>query len=44
MGEEDFGGLAYLHNAKSSSFGGTKKLYWKRVLTGFGGLIRILQI
>jgi len=32
-------GLTFLHNTKSSSFGGTKKLYWRRVLGGFGGLI-----
>jgi len=26
------GGLTFLHNIKPSSFGGTKKLYWRRVL------------
>jgi len=44
MGDEGFGGLTFLHNTKPSSFGGTKKLYWGRVLGGFGGLIRIIQI
>jgi len=44
MGDEGFGGLTFLHNTKLSSFGGTKKLYWGRVLGGFGGLIRIIQI
>jgi hypothetical protein len=37
-------GLTFLHDTKPSSFGGTKKLYWRRVLGGFGGLIRIFQI
>jgi len=33
-----FGGFIFLHNnTKPSSFGGTKKLYWRRVLGGFGG-------
>ena len=26
--------IIFLHNAKSSSFGGTQKLYWRRVLGG----------
>jgi len=30
------GGLTFLHNTKLSSFGGTKKLYW-RVLGNLGG-------
>ncbi|AES69008.1 hypothetical protein MTR_3g020560 [Medicago truncatula] len=37
MGDEGFGGLTFLHNTKSSSFGGTTKLYWRRVLGRFGG-------
>jgi len=37
MGGEDFGGLTFLHNTKPSSFEGTKKLYWRRVLGGLGG-------
>jgi len=28
------GGLIFLHNTKPSSFGRTKKLYWRRVLEG----------
>jgi len=32
MGREGFGGFVFLHNIKSSSFGGTQKLYWRRVL------------
>jgi len=32
-------GLTFLHNTKPSSFGGTKKLYWRRVLGGFRELI-----
>jgi len=34
-GGEDFGGLIFLHYTKPSSFGGTKKLYWRRVLRWF---------
>jgi hypothetical protein len=44
MGKKSFEGLTFLHNTKPSSFGGTKKLFWRRVLGGFRGLIRILQI
>jgi len=29
-----FGGFIFLQNIKPSSFGGTKKLYWRRVLRG----------
>jgi len=32
-------GLIFLHNTKLSSFGETQKLYWRRVLGGFGGFI-----
>ena len=39
MRGESFGGITFLHNIKPSSFGGTKKLYWRRVLGGFGGFI-----
>jgi len=31
--------LTFLHNTKPSSFCGTKKLHWRRVLGGFGGLV-----
>jgi len=31
--------LIFLHNIKVSSFGGTKKLYWMRVLRSFRGFI-----
>jgi len=34
MRGESFGGITFLHNIKPSSFGGTKKLYWRRVLEG----------
>ena len=34
-GRKGFGGLIFLQNIKPSSFGGTKKLYWRRVLGGF---------
>jgi len=30
-------GLIFLHKTKSSSFGGTQKLHWRRVLGGFAG-------
>jgi len=30
-------GVHFLHNTKSSSVGGTKKLYWRRVLGSLGG-------
>jgi len=33
----DFG-VSSLYHTKSSSFGGTKKLYWRRVLWKFRGL------
>jgi len=39
MRGEGFGGLTFLHNTKLSSFGGTKKLYWRSFLRGFGGFI-----
>jgi len=29
----------FLQNIKPSSFGGTKKLYWRRVLGGLEGFI-----
>jgi len=29
-----FWGLTFLHNTKLSSFGRTKKMYWRRVLEG----------
>jgi len=32
-------GLIFLQNIKPSSFGGTKKLYWRRVLGGLGEFI-----
>jgi len=32
--ENGRGGLTFLHNTKPSSFGGTKKLYWRSVLEG----------
>jgi len=32
-------GLIFLQNIKPSSFGGTKKLYWRRVLGDLGGFI-----
>jgi len=32
LGGEGFGGFILLKNIKSSSFEGTKKLYWRRVL------------
>jgi hypothetical protein len=32
-----FWGFIFIHNTKSSSFGVTQKLYWRRVLRGFGG-------
>jgi len=41
MEDDGFGWITFLHNTKPPSFGGTKKLYWRRV-GGFGGLIRIL--
>jgi len=44
MKEGGFGGLTFLHNTKPSLFRGTKKIYWRRVFGGFGGLIRMLQI
>jgi len=34
-----FGGFIFLQNIKPSSFGGTKKLYWRRVLGGLGGFM-----
>jgi len=34
LGGEGFEGLIFLHNTKPSSFGGTTKLYWMRVLEG----------
>jgi len=50
-GRGELWGLTFLHNIKpSSSIGGTKKLYWMRVLGGlegfgrFGGFVRIFQI
>jgi len=39
IGRRGFGGLIFLQNIKPSSFGGTKKLYWRRVLEGLGGFI-----
>jgi hypothetical protein len=39
MRGEGFGGLIFLHNTKFFSFEGIKKLYWGRVLGGFGGFI-----
>jgi hypothetical protein len=33
-------GLTFLHNTKFSSFGGTKKLYWRRI---FGGLYEFFK-
>jgi len=30
-------GFIFLYNTKSSSFVGTQKLYWRRVLEDFGG-------
>jgi len=44
IGRGGFGGLNFLHNTKPSSSGGTKTLYWKRILGDFGGIISILQI
>jgi len=47
MRGEGFGALTFLHNTKPSSFGGTKKLYWRRVLEGlyeFSNLIYVVII
>jgi len=35
IGRRGFGGLIFLQNIKPSSFRGTTKLYWRRVLGGF---------
>jgi len=35
IGRRALGGLIFLQNIKLSSFGGTKELYWRRVLGGF---------
>ncbi|AES79357.1 hypothetical protein MTR_7g064820 [Medicago truncatula] len=32
-------GLIFLHNIKPFSFGGTKALYWRRILSGIEGFI-----
>ena len=37
--EERALGVVFLDNTKPSSFGGTKKLYWRRVLGFFEGFI-----
>jgi len=34
LGGEDFRRFIFLHNTKSSSFGGAQNLYWRRVLEG----------
>jgi len=39
IGRKGFRWLIFLQNIKPSSFGGTKKLYWMRVLGGLGGFI-----
>jgi len=39
MGGEGFGCLTFHHNTNPSSFGGIKKLHWRRILGGFGGFI-----
>jgi len=39
LGGKGFGGFIFLHNTKSFSFGGTKKLYWRSVLESLGGFI-----
>jgi len=36
IGRRGFRGLIFLQNIKPSSFGETKKLYWRRVFGGFG--------
>jgi len=38
------GGLIFLHNTKPSSFGGTKKLYWRRVYMNSSNLIYVVII
>jgi len=43
MGGENFGGLTFLDNIKPSSFEGTKKLYWRRVLGGLEGLYEFFK-
>jgi len=35
FGGESFGEFIFLQNIKLSSFGGTKQLYWRRVLGFF---------
>jgi len=42
MGGEGFRGLTFLHNTKPSSFGGTKKLYWRRVYMNSSNLIYVV--
>jgi hypothetical protein len=39
LGGGALGVLIFLQNIKPSSFGGTKKLYWRRVLGGLRGFI-----
>jgi len=43
LGGESFGGFIFLHNTKFSSFGGTQKLYWKRVLESLYELFKFKQ-
>jgi len=38
-GRRGLWGLTFLHNTKPSSFGGIKKLYWRRVFGFFGRFI-----
>jgi hypothetical protein len=38
-GREELWGLTFLYNIKPSSFGGTKKLYWRMIFGGFGGIM-----
>jgi hypothetical protein len=39
IGKRGFGRLIFLQNIKPLSFGGTKKLYWRRVLEVLGRFI-----
>jgi len=44
IGRRGFEGFIFLQNIQPSSFEETKKLYWRRILGGFGRVLRILQI